>query len=130
MVLCGASTFADLVSLIRQSHRPHVDPTTLPAWLRALGETVTRVLDQIPRVGGELLRYAGEIDGQEIPGVAFVSSSTRIVVGFERNVVQALAECLELVVRDGPNPQLQTLTGFTYDDVRSMYLSIAAALGT
>jgi hypothetical protein len=58
-----------------------------------------------------------------------VSVSTKVVVGLDSRALRNIVDCLELAVIRGDTPDLHTLTGASFPEIRSMYLTASGALG-
>jgi hypothetical protein len=94
-----------------------------PTWLRPL----SRVHAQLP--SSSLLPEHGDCDrraGHPRRGLRQLHRESR---AWRRSVLQQLSDRPEMVVTEGDDPELHTLGGAFFPDIRSMYLTVAGAMG-
>jgi hypothetical protein len=128
VISADISSFHVLLSLARQTHRPHLEDGDRPSSLIELAETLGRVSAQLPsRPSYSNMNEA--ITARDIPGVDFVNYTAHVVLGVDRALFQRIEDCLAVVVREGDDADLHTLTGAWFPEIRAMYLTAAGANG-
>jgi hypothetical protein len=128
VVVADVSSLSVLLSLARQTHLPHLEDADRPDWLIELAETLGRISALLP----SLTSYPN-IDAanaaRDIPGVDFVNYNAQVVFGVDHALLQRVEDCLAMMVGDGDVPDLHTLTGAWFAEIRTMYLTVAGANG-
>ena len=127
VISTDVSSFNVLLSLARQMHRPPLQDAS-PGWLTILAETLRQIGSQLPS-----RRSCTNTDeaytAKDIPGVDFVGYTAQVVFGVHADVLQRIEDCLAAVVTEGDDPDLHTLTGAWFPEIRRMYLTVAGAGG-